>query len=616
MCGIAACRDLRDAGRARPWARAVMRHRGPDSEGCVISEEPQAVLEHCRLAIIDPDNREADQPFSDPSGRWTISYNGEIFNYRELRAQLERRGVAFRTDSDTEVVLHSYLVERERALPRLRGMFAFVILDRETGEVFAARDQVGVKPLYWRLADGLFVSASELRTLLAHPHVRPALDSGAVIEYLAFGHNQGERTLIEDVRKLPPGHALRLRRGGAEVFEYWNPLDADQHETRHKSADDLRGRLEEAVAASLVSDVPISMMLSGGLDSSSIAVLAARHVRANDMTAYSVSFGLEDDEASVAARLCRDLGMRHREILLTRETLAEEFDTWLADLDVPCANPTWVAVSHIARAVREDGGKVLLSGDGGDELLGGYDRWMSYLRFHDRLWRRVPSPARRLGGIALRPFARGLAGDIARRAREGGELFVGSRPFHNDDLKASLGPLGLEAWAATSPEEPVARLRLRFDARTHNGSDYLAWMSYLALKAHLVEDYLTRLDRMGMAHSVEGRVPFLDPALVCWTMGLPQSTKVPGFRQKALMRAAVGPLLPDYVLDRPKQGFCPPVADWATALLAKRPIGGALVDGGLIAPGALDQLRSAGTVNASFAAWTLGTLGAWCEANL
>jgi asparagine synthase (glutamine-hydrolysing) len=273
-------------------------------------------------------------------------------------------------------------------------------------------------------------------------------------------------------------------------------------------------------------------------------------------------------------------------------------------------------VSHIARAVRVDGGKVLLSGDGGDELLGGYDRWMTYLRFHERFWRHVPRRARELGGAAFRPWAHGLAGDIARRAREGGELFVGSRPFHDDDLRACLGPAGLEAWDGASPEDPVARLRESFEARTHHGSDYLAWMSYLALRAHLVEDFLTRLDRMGMAHSVEGRVPLLDPTLVSWALAIPQSLKVPGYRQKALMRAAVSPLLPDYVLERPKQGFCPPVADWATTLLAERPASGPLTERGLIAPGALDRLRSTGTTNASFAAWTLGTLGAWCEANL
>lgn len=617
MCGIAACFDLSGKNRAAPWARPHMRHRGPDSEGCVSLDSPQGALEHCRLAIIDPDNRDADQPMSDPSGRWTITYNGEIFNYRELRAGLERRGAEFRTHSDTEVVLQSYIMDGDDALSRLRGMFAFVIVDRGSGEIIAARDQIGVKPLYWSMTDGLLMVASELRTLLAHPHLAPKLDRAGVIEYLAFGHTSDERTLVDGVSKLPAGHALRVRDGAADVFEYWDPLPPDRGQLNGDLAGDLRERLSEAVAASLVADVPISMMLSGGLDSSTIAVLAARHGRPADMTAYSVSFGLPDDESAVAARLARDLGFRHREILLTQETVAEGFDDWLAGLDVPNANPTWIAVSQIARAVREDGGKVLLSGDGGDELLGGYSRWMTYLRFYERAWRRAPASMRHLAGRTARPFARGLAGDIARRARDGGELFVGSRPFHDDALQACLGPVGKETLAGAPPEAPVAELRRRFDERMPEGSDYLGWMSYLALKNNLVEDYLVRLDRMGMAHSVEGRVPLLDPTLVRWAFRVPQSRKVPGFEQKALMRSAVTPLLPDYILDRPKQGFCAPVGDWALALLGKQQMtGSVLVEEGLVAADAFDRLREAGTVNASFASWTLGTLALWCELNL
>ena len=617
MCGIAACSDVRGEGRSKPWARELMRHRGPDSDGCVSWDSPQITLEHCRLAIIDPGNREADQPMSDPSGRWTITYNGEIFNHRELRQELKRRGAAFRTRCDTEVVLRSYIEDGDDALSRLRGMFAFLIADAESGEIVAARDQIGVKPLYWTMADGLFVAASELRTLLAHPHVKPKLDPAGVVEYLAFGHTSGERTLVKGVRKLPPGHVLRVRDGVARTFEYWDALPPDTQPLDEDLEGALREQLGAAVSASLVSDVPINLMLSGGLDSSTIAALAARFGRPGDMTAYSVSFGLPDDESSAAARLARDLGIAHREILLTERAVAEGFDGWLADLDVPSANPTWVAVSHIARAVREDGGKVLLSGDGGDELMGGYSRWMTYLRFYERAWRPAPVPVRRLAGLIAKPFARGLAADIARRARDGGELFVGSRPFHDNDLAACLGPVGKEGLDAAPPEEPVARFRDRFDELAPAGSDYLEWMSYVSLKTSLVEDFLTRLDRMGMAESVEGRVPLLDPQLVRWTFRIPQSRKVPGFEQKALMRSAVGSLLPDYILRRPKQGFCAPVADWASELLAKRRIDGtALADEGLIAPDAFDRLRRTHTVKASFALWALGTLASWCETNL
>jgi asparagine synthase (glutamine-hydrolysing) len=221
MCGIAASLDMDGRGRSEPWALSHMRHRGPDTEGTHFCPDQGLVLEACRLAIIDPDNSEADQPFADASGRWTIVYNGELFNFRELRGSLERQGSASRTNSDTEVVLESLIKDGIAALPHFRGMFGFVLWDHEHHrELLAGRDQLGVKPLYYTLADGLFVAASELRTLLAHPAVRPQLDPAAVVEYLAFGYVCGDRTLVEGVRKLPPGHALRLRDGQLRVLEY------------------------------------------------------------------------------------------------------------------------------------------------------------------------------------------------------------------------------------------------------------------------------------------------------------------------------------------------------------------------------------------------------------
>jgi asparagine synthase (glutamine-hydrolysing) len=588
-----------------------MRRRGPDGEGSDEAIPGNLVLEHCRLAIIDPQNPEADQPFHDPSGRYAIVYNGEVFNYRELRSDLERRGAAFRTDSDTEVVLQSYIADGEAAFKRLRGMFAFVIADRVSGDLIAARDQIGVKPLYWYERDGLFLAASEMRTILAHPRVSKELDPQGVVEYLAFGHNVWDGTLVEGVRKLPPGHTLRLDAGGVNVAEYWDPLSEDA-EPQEPLEQDLATRLDSAVEASLVSDVPLSIMLSGGLDSSAIAVLACRHVDPGDLRAYTISFGLPDDESRAAERLARDLGLRHRTIRLTPECVAERFEAWLGSLDVPTANPTWLAVTEIARAVAGDSGKVLLGGDGGDELFGGYSRWMKYLRFHDALWRHTPLPVRRAAGRMARPILRGLAGDIARRAANGGELFVGSRPFHDDDLAATLGPVARRAAERRSPESGVEALRRRFAERVPMGSDYLHWISYLSLKTHLVEDYLARLDKMGMSESVEGRVPLLDHHLAGWSFHVSQQRMVPGYRQKGLFRSAVAPLLPAYVLERPKQGFCPPVVDWASSLLIDRlPDRSVLVEQGLVSPQAREYLRARGTTNASFATWTLGTLSIW-----
>lgn len=617
MCGIAVTLDLRGSGRASPWALASMRHRGPDGEGVAEDLSRNIVLESCRLAIIDPDNPEADQPFTDPTGRWTIVYNGEIFNFRELRREFERAGVEFRTNSDTEVLLVGFVHEGARILERLRGMFAFVVWDRETGEVFAARDQIGVKPLYYFVNNGVFAACSEIRPLLAHPSFRPALDPVGVVEFLAFGNTIGDLTPVEGVRALLPGHYLRIRAGRVHIIEYWDvlPPEPDEVSGSHVPSE-LLERLDDAVDASLVSDVPVGLMLSGGIDSSAIAALAVRHVRPSELMAYSVEFGLPDDEAEAAGRLARDLGVSHRVIRVTDEEVRQDFDAWLADLDLPTGNPTWIATSFIARAARDDGIKVLLSGDGGDELFGGYNRWMKYLRFHDRFWARVPPRGRRLLGRVSKRATGGLAGDIARRASGGGELFVPSRPCHDDDLERCLGPVGLTALAARHPESRVQDLRRSFDERLPAG-DYLAWMSYAAFKTSLVGDFLTRLDRMGMRHSIEGRVPLLDPTLVRWSFGIPQRVKVPRWRQKALLRTAVEPVLPRYVVTRPKLGFCAPVAGWSEALLLGRPVpaDNPLFESGLIRRDAFEFLSLQSSGN-GFASWTLALLAEWTARNV
>ena len=618
MCGIGITVDVERRGRARPWATPLLTHRGPDSSGVEVSVDGNVVLEHTRLAIIDPENREADQPFWDPTRRWAMTYNGEIFNFREIRAELEKLGIRFRTDSDTEVVLLGFVTWDSGILERLVGMFAFAIWDSRTGEVFLARDQVGVKPLYYLHRHGMFAAASEVRALLAHPSATRELDPRGFVEYLAFGHNFGEQTLLRDVKKVPPGHFVRLRGGALEISEYWDAFPANGTRPRDASEaeEQLRHILDEAIGASLVSDVPVGMMLSGGLDSSAIAAFASARAAPSSLTAYSVSFGRPDDESVVAARLAEQLGIRHRTLLLTEDALAAEFDRWLANLDYPSQNPTWIASAAIARATREDGIKVLLSGDGGDELFGGYDRWMKYLRFYDLVWSRTPRGIRRAAGRTARPIARGLAGDIATRAAGGGDLFVPSRPVHDDLLRSVLGPAGVSALADNPPDAVLGPLRERFAERTGR-RDYLAWMSYVSLKTNFVEDFLQRLDKMGMQHSVEGRVPLVDPRLVHFAFRIDQDLLVPRHRQKALLRSAVEPVLPAYIMSRGKQGFCPPTASWAEQLLAQRRHDPSpLVDAGLLAPQAVDTVHARHGVRGSFSTWTLDVLLAWLHQNV
>jgi asparagine synthase (glutamine-hydrolysing) len=615
VCGIAASVDLRRQGRARPWALPYMRHRGPDGEGICVDATRNVVLEHTRLAILDPQNPAANQPLTDTSGRWTITYNGEIFNFQSLRAYLEQRGVRFRTMSDTEVVLEGFALEGPGLLSYLKGMFAFVGWDRETVDIFAARDQIGVKPLYWFLEDGIFAAASEVRTLLAHPALRATIDVTSVVEFLAFGANFGERTIASEMSKLLPGHYLQFRNGCLSITEYWDVLSMDAASIDPElAAAELRAKLDAAVEAALVSDVPVGLMLSGGIDSSAIAAFAVRHVPASEMTTYSVAFDRPDDESTAAGRFARDLGLRHRTVTVSEAEVRIAFDEWLGLLDYPSDNPTWIASWFLARAVHADGIKVLLAGDGGDELFGGYDRWMKYLRFYETVWARARRPLRHLGGQVLRPLARGLGADIARRAASGGELFVPSRPFHDDLLMAVLGPVGIAAASVRPVETFVEHLGARYWRERPNG-DYLGWMSYVTLRTKLVEDFLQRLDKMGMQHSIEGRVPLLDEALARWALRVPQEVKVPGLRQKDLVRKALVPLLPAYVLERPKQGFCAPVGEWTRKLLLDRPLpsSGPLFDSGLLRPDALLRLRGR---RAPFAAWTLSILLEWVNQNL
>ena len=251
-------------------------------------------------------------------------------------------------------------------------MFAFVIWDRLANEFFVARDQVGVKPVYYFLKDGFFAVSSEIRPLLRHPRISLSLDPAAVAEYLAFGNNFGESTLVNGVRKVPPGSFLRVKDGLATAHEYRNPLTSDP--TLLDSAavrTDLRSLLDDCVASALISDVPVGLMLSGGLDSSTIATLAARHANPASLSSYSVAFGESNDEALVAQRLAADLGMRHRVLTLSRDAVGAEFEGWLAALDYPTANPTSIAVTFVARAARADGLKVRPGGWRGRAL-----RWL------------------------------------------------------------------------------------------------------------------------------------------------------------------------------------------------------------------------------------------------
>lgn len=612
MCGIAASVDTRFPARARPWALPFLRHRGPDGEGTC--EFSGAALEHCRLAIIDPENHQADQPLGESGGRWTIVYNGELFNYKELRTELQAQGVRFRTDCDTEVVLAWFSRFGVASLNRLEGMFAFAVWDNDLRELFVVRDQIGVKPVYYYQAESLLLVASEVQPLLKHPAVPSRLDSQSAVEFLAFGHSLGDTTIVAGVRKLEPGHFLHFRNSQLTVGRYWDALPQIAKPTSvSENADCVASLVGSAVRAATTSDVPIGLMLSGGIDSTTIAAHVARASGTAVVRTYSVGFGRDDDETDVAARLAYELGFSHRSVHLSDRDFSDELGPWLESLDYPISNPTAIAVSAIARSAREDGIKVLLSGDGGDELFGGYTRWMRYLQAHE-LWKRVSPRVRPSAGRVAAKHARGLPGDIARRAAAGRELFVPSRPFHDDLLERCIGERARRD-IDDLVYANVDRIHERY-VQLAPTDDYLTWMSYVSLKTYLVDDYLLRLDLMGMRNSVEGRVPLLDVRLTEKAFGIPQRDKVGRFEQKSLFRTAVRPMLPAYIASRPKQGFCPPATEWADR--AASIVGGGkglLWDSGLLRSDTQSAIDTRGR-DRPFALWTLSILSAWANSNL
>jgi asparagine synthase (glutamine-hydrolysing) len=548
ICGIVSANGPADPDRlARMSAKLV--HRGPDSDGTFAGGP--AALAARRLAIIDLET--GDQPIANEDGTVHVVQNGELYNYRELRAELERGGHRFWTHGDTEVLVHLYERDGLAFARRLRGMFAVALWDAPLRRLVLARDRYGIKPLYYRAGAGGLEFASELRAL-----PRGEIDLDALEAFLAFNSIPAPLTIFRETRKLPPGHLLVWENGKVRLERYARPSPAPAEELRQDDEaeliEELRARLRDSVRAHLVSDVPVGVLLSGGIDSSALAALAAQEV-AEPVRTFSIGFEERSfDELADARLVAERYGTRHRELVLRPDAalllpaLAEAFDEPFADSS---ALPTYLVSQLAAEDV-----KVALSGEGGDELFGGYYTYVADL-------------------LALR------AGGLARLARPLVELLPTSTGRASFDYKAKrfvrgahLPPLERHhAWKEIfSPDaraeltgrhngfDPVDLYRARF-AETE-GAELLARLQDIDLGIYLVDDLLVKTDRASMAHSLEARVPFLDPAVTNLALALPTRHRVRGLRKKVLLRKAVAPLVPERIVRGKKRGFSIPAAAW------------------------------------------------------
>src|SRR3954454_19927627 len=550
MCGIAGTPN----GRVDDMLRSLV-HRGPDSGGSY-SDGPVSIGAR-RLSIIDLEG--GDQPIENEDGTLVVVQNGEIYNYPELRRELERAGHVFKTRCDTEVHLHLY-EEHGPEYPRLlRGMFAVALWDSQRRRLVLARDRYGIKPLYYRAVGSTLEFASELRAL-----PRGEIDLDALEAFLAFNSIPAPYSIFRDVRKLPAGHVLVWEDGEVSVERYARPGPAAESELREgdeaELVEELRARMRDSVRAHLLSDVPVGVLLSGGVDSAALAALAAQET-AEAVHTFTIGFAERSfDERDDARLVAERYGTEHHELLVRPEpelllrALAETFDEPFADSS---ALPTYLVSQLAAEHV-----KVALSGEGGDELFGGYYTYVADL-MGDRL-----APLAR----AARPLVEALPASSRKASLDyKAKRFV--RAAHLPPLERHHGwkeIFSAEARAELTGRraafDPVEVLRARYAETT--GAPQLSRLQDVDFGVYLVDDLLVKTDRASMAHSLEARVPFLDPLVTNLAFALPTRLKVRGLAKKVLLRKAVEPLVPAEIVHGRKRGFSIPAAAWLRGELA------------------------------------------------
>jgi asparagine synthase (glutamine-hydrolysing) len=629
VCGLSGFLSL-DQKRADPAIvrrmTATLRHRGPDDEGYHV--DGPVALGHRRLQIIDLTT--GRQPIANEAGTVHAILNGEIYNYRSLAATLRERGHRFTTSSDTEVIVHAWEEFGEECLAHFNGMFAFVLWDAERQTLFAARDRMGEKPLYYAEPHGWFVFGSELRALLAHPAVGRDLDLRGVSRYLANGYLPDPQTILGGVLKLPPGHSLTVTCGKTRVARYWDiPFEprgagGERRPSAAAWAEALWDSLCTSVRHRLVSDVPVGVFLSGGIDSS--AVTAAAVAVAPGQRFKSFSMGFEEasyDEGPFARAVAERLGTEHHQFTFTSADAAALLPRLGELLDEPLADPAFLPTVHLARHTRQSV-TVALSGDGGDELLCGYPtflavapvEWMSrlpagVLRATSRLVGALPSSTRYGSpSFLLKQFFRGAMHppDIATQIMMGGFT-----PAEQRDL---LSRPVREACAAFDPYQDVAEIMVQAPS-----DDAISRLIYHHCKLYLAGQTLVKMDRATMACGVEARAPFLDPPLVELACSMPSALKLRGWTTKYVLKRALAGRLPDTILQRRKQGFGVPIAQWLRGPL--RPLLDEILSPerlrrvGLLAPEAVARLvaeHGAGRRDHRKMLWTLLTFELWREA--
>jgi asparagine synthase (glutamine-hydrolysing) len=563
MCGIAGFVESSEVrwpfGREHASALVhqmceSIRHRGPDDEGVLV--EPGMAFGMRRLSIIDVAS--GHQPIHNEDRSVSIVFNGEIYNFQELRRDLEARGHRFATATDTEAIVHAYEEWGTAAIGKLRGMFGLALWDRRTRTMVVARDRVGIKPLHYATIGGRLYFGSEIKSLLCAPDLPRDLNAGALDHYLSFLYAPSDASFFTHIRKLPPGHFLTWRDGRTAITPFWRPgVEETFAGTDADAVDELTRVLTDAVRAHLISDVPLGAFLSGGIDSSLVVAMMSR-VSGGRVKTFSIGFDQPQyDELQYSRQVAERYDTDHHEDVVTPDGIAI-LDTLVSHFDEPfgdaSAIPTWYVSQLAAKHVT-----VTLSGDGGDELFGGYDRYLQDPRVA-AIDRYAPPAIRRVAGLVSSRLPHGAKGKQFLRhiAENDRGRYLDTVGFFNAVDKSGLYSEGLRArLSSDNPERRVLKIFDRYAA--------LPWASQMMrfdIETYLPDDILTKVDRTSMAHSIESRVPLLDNDVIDFALRLPSALKIRNGRRKHVLKEVAAQFLPAGLIDRRKQGFAVPLDVW------------------------------------------------------
>src|SRR6202034_945464 len=562
MCGIAGMVRTDSDGRVdqatiHRMCEAIV-HRGPDEEGIFV--KAGVGLGMRRLSIIDLSG--GHQPiFNEDKTIWIV-FNGEIYNFPELRGELEKRGHRFSTHSDTEVIVHLYEDLGADCVKKLRGMFAFALYDERRGTLLMARDRLGKKPLHYALAGGRLLFGSEIKSILAVAPELASVNNEALLQYMYYGYIPDPITSFLAIQKLPPGYLLEFQAGQIRVRQYWDLPEYSTHQPRSEEEclEELEWRLAEAVKVRLISDVPLGALLSGGTDSSTVVALMAR-ASSKPVKTFSIGFSHDDfNEAHYARMVAKHFGTEHHELVLEPDVL-ETIETLTSSLEEPFGDSSMLPTYYVSCMARKHV-TVALSGDGGDEIFAGYDRYAINLR--RKAFERIPGWARRLYRDRIYPHVpqnmrgRKFSYNVSLPWRERYIDSISFLPSFERDMPLLSSEFRETLRTEDNPENVMYRY---FDEAP--AKDPISQMLYVDTKTYMVADILTKVDRMSMATSLEVRVPLLDHSFVEWVTGLPVEWKLRGGQQKYILRKLAERVgVPREAIYRPKQGFAMPLVHW------------------------------------------------------